>query len=144
MRTPGCRPTAVGSRRRGSARFGALEPYILDVGRDDYYGHSGSWLDVLDNVRPRLKGVARLYPGHGRPGGLDLLDRQRQYLLMYRQSIRTLARGESTISDEAKQDLEAQMTAFLPGAPLTWLVALSADAVATELLGEAESNRRAA
>ena len=32
------------------ARFGALEPYILDVGRDDYYGHSGSWWDVRDSA----------------------------------------------------------------------------------------------
>ena len=27
----------------------SLDDYVLDVGRDDYYGHSGSWWDVQDS-----------------------------------------------------------------------------------------------
>ena len=34
----------------------ALVDYLLDAGRDDYYGHSGSWLDVQDS--PWLAGSA--------------------------------------------------------------------------------------
>jgi Divergent InlB B-repeat domain len=39
--------------KASSAPLGAL---TLDVGRDDYYGHSGSWLDVIDSAWLRLVG----------------------------------------------------------------------------------------
>ena len=29
---------------------GPLESRLLDVGRDDYYGHAGSWDDVQDSL----------------------------------------------------------------------------------------------
>jgi hypothetical protein len=34
----------------GGGRFPTLAEYSLDVGRDDYYGHAGSWLDVQDSA----------------------------------------------------------------------------------------------
>jgi hypothetical protein len=75
----------------------------------------------------------RLYPGHGRPRDVALLAEQRRYLLMYREAVGRLAGGAPTLTDSAKQELTDVMTRFLPGAPLTWLIGLGADAVATEL-----------
>ncbi len=41
----------------------ALETLALDVGRDDYYGHSGNWLDLQDSiVLERLDSPDRLPP----------------------------------------------------------------------------------
>ena len=47
--------------------------------------------------------------------------------------------GEPSLSDAAKQELTARMSAFLPDPALAWLVGLSADAVAAELAAEARA-----
>jgi hypothetical protein len=40
-----------------------LETHVLDAGRDDYYGHSGSWTDVQDSrFLERLDGTDRSAP----------------------------------------------------------------------------------
>ncbi len=74
-----------------------------------------------------------MYPGHGNPAGPGLLADQRRYLLYYREPIRRLSEGEPVLSDAAKSELSTAMQAFLPDAPLTWLIVLGADAVAAEL-----------
>ena len=76
-----------------------------------------------------------LYPGHGEPTGLTLLAAQHRYLTHYRTTVQRLADGSPELSDAAKTELEAAMTAFLPDAPLTWMIGLGADAVAAELAG---------
>jgi len=45
------------------------------------------------------------------------------------------------LSDAAKAELEAAMTAFLPFAPLTWMIGLGADAVAAELAAAAAPDK---
>jgi hypothetical protein len=74
-----------------------------------------------------------LYPGHGDPAGPGLLADQRRYLLYYRELIRRLSEGEPQLSQAAKSELSAALQAFLPDAPLTWMIELGADAVAAEL-----------
>ncbi len=118
----------AGSQRAafiGDLAFDGVHSYTAD-------GHTGQWLDALDRLTDELSGV-RLYPGHGRPRDLTLLAEQRRYLLMYREAVRRLAGDASTLTDSQKQELTDVMTRFLPGAPLTWLIGLGADAVATEL-----------
>jgi glyoxylase-like metal-dependent hydrolase (beta-lactamase superfamily II) len=115
----------------GDLAFDGTHSFLAD-------GHSGRWLRALDQVAGDLAGV-RLYPGHGSPGGSGLLDRQRQYLLMYRGTVRLLAAGASSLTGAQKTELARTMTSFLPGAPLDWLVSLSADAVAAELAAELAS-----
>ena len=110
----------------GDLAYSGMHSYNAD-------GHSAAWLRALDAAAGRLDGVARLYPGHGEPGGLELLDRQREYLLMQRECVARLAAGRPALDDEAKAELEARMVAFAPRSPLRWLVGLSADAVAAEL-----------
>jgi glyoxylase-like metal-dependent hydrolase (beta-lactamase superfamily II) len=109
----------------GDLAFDGVHSYTAD-------GHSGAWLTALGRLAGEL-GRARLYPGHGVPGDASLLIRQRQYLLMYREAVGRLAAGEPRLTGAQKQDLTRIMAAFLPGAPLGWLVGLGADAVAAEL-----------
>jgi glyoxylase-like metal-dependent hydrolase (beta-lactamase superfamily II) len=97
--------------------------------------HVLAWLANLERARALLAGVATLYPGHGAPGGPELLDAQRDYLLAYCRAVKELAGGQPALSVEAKELLVARMQALRPGAGLTFMIALSADAVAAELAG---------
>lgn len=96
-------------------------------------GHSGAWLAILDVLAGELADVRVLYPGHGDLAGPGLLAEQRRYLLYYREVILRLSGGQHELSEAAKSDLDAAMQAFLPNAPLTWMIGLGADAVAAEL-----------
>lgn len=109
----------------GDLAFHGTHPYTAD-------GHTGRWLDALDALTERLAGFT-LLPGHGGPGGVGILAEQRRYLMMYREAVRRLAAGAPSLSDGQRAELTALMTAFLPGAPLAWMIGLGADAVAAEL-----------
>jgi glyoxylase-like metal-dependent hydrolase (beta-lactamase superfamily II) len=113
----------------GDLAFNGTHPYTAD-------GHSGRWLAVLDTVTSALDG-ATLYPGHGAPGGIGMLADQRRYLMMYRETVSRLAAGAPALPDAQHEQLTAVMTRFLPGAPLTWMIGLGANAVAAELAGDA-------
>ena len=102
-------------------------------------GFTAAWLDALDRAPALLAGIDTLYPGHGRPAGPEALDAQRRYQLMLREAVRNLADGEAALSDAAKEELTARMSAFLPDPALAWLVGLSADAVAAELAAEPQA-----
>jgi glyoxylase-like metal-dependent hydrolase (beta-lactamase superfamily II) len=110
----------------GDLAFNGMHPYTAD-------GHSGAWLAALDDLGGALGSTGTLYPGHGDPAGPGLLADQRRYLLYYRELIRRLSGGETQLSGAAKSELSTAMQAFLPDAPLTWMIELGADAVAAEL-----------
>ncbi|GAA1041882.1 hypothetical protein GCM10009557_66670 [Virgisporangium ochraceum] len=112
----------------GDLAFHGTHPYTAD-------GHTGEWLEALDTLTAALAGF-RLLPGHGGPGDVGMLADQRRYLMMYRETVRRLAAGAPSLSDAQRAELTAVMTAFLPDAPLSWMVALGADAVAAELAAE--------
>jgi len=109
----------------GDLAFHGTHPYTAD-------GHSAQWLAVLDMLAGDLASVATLYPGHGDPAGPGLLAEQRRYLLYYREVVRRLSGGQAKLPPSARAELAAAMQAFLPGAPLTWMIGLGADAVASE------------
>jgi glyoxylase-like metal-dependent hydrolase (beta-lactamase superfamily II) len=112
----------------GDLVFNGTHVYAAD-------NHVLAWLANLERARSLLAGVPALYPGHGAPGGQELLDAQRDYLLAYCQAVKELAGGQPALSAEAKELLVARMQALRPGAGLTFMIALSADAVAAELTG---------
>ncbi len=100
-------------------------------------GRSGAWVQSLD-VAKKLPGIKKVFPGHGDAGGKELFDWQKRYLEAFRQGVKDLiAKGQSKngekLDDAAKKALEAHMEKFLPKGKLKMLVAMSADAVATEL-----------
>jgi glyoxylase-like metal-dependent hydrolase (beta-lactamase superfamily II) len=115
----------------GDLAFNCTHPYTAD-------GHTGSWLDALDTLTGRLAGLT-LLPGHGRPGDTGMLADQRRYLMMYRETVRRLAAGAPSLTDAQRTELTTVMTRFLPDAPLSWMIALGADAVAAELAAELAS-----
>ena len=110
----------------GDLAFNGMHPYTAD-------GHSASWLATLDVLVGELAGVGTLYPGHGDPAGPRVFAEQRRYLLYYRELVRRLSGGQATLLPSARAELDAAMQAFLPGAPLTWMIGLGADTVAGEL-----------
>lgn len=109
----------------GDLVFDGTHSYIAD-------GHCGDWLANLDRAESLLTG-ATLYPGHGAPGSLALLQKQRDYLLTYRASVQRLAKGKPTLTDAEKAELTQVMQRYAQGAGLSFLIAHSADAVAAEL-----------
>lgn len=124
------------------AEGGAPVAFTGDLFYDGFHaynadGLSGAWLEALDRAPALLEGIGQLYPGHGRPSGLDALDRQREYQLMLRETVRTLAAGGDALTDAARGAVVERMRRFAPHAGLAWLVGLSADPVARELAGEA-------
>jgi glyoxylase-like metal-dependent hydrolase (beta-lactamase superfamily II) len=112
----------------GDLAFHGTHSYTAD-------GHTSRWLTVLDGLAGDLASVGTLYPGHGDPAGPAVFAEQRRYLLYYRELVRRLSGGEPRLPEAAKAELDAAMKAFLPGAPLAWMIGLGADAVAGELAG---------
>ncbi|MBA2318668.1 MAG: MBL fold metallo-hydrolase [Euzebyales bacterium] len=78
----------------GDVAFDGTHAYTAD-------GHTGAWLANLERLTAQLQGAALLYPGHGQPGQVELLAAQRTYLLAYREAVRDLADGGSTLNDDA-------------------------------------------
>ena len=96
-------------------------------------GHTGQWLTNIDRVRAGLRPGTRLYPGHGDPGGPEILDWQKSYLTAYRAAVADLARGQPALDDSAKARLVLRMKQVLPTDRLEFLIGLGADPVAAEL-----------
>ena len=115
----------------GDLVFNQMHSYLAD-------GQIHSWLKNLDKARNLLSDVEQIYPGHGASGSLDLLERQKEYLLAYQAAIRNLALAGSNFDDAAKDELERKMLEFLPDSRLSFLIKHSADAVARELKQERE------
>ena len=118
----GRRPVAF----TGDLAFNGMHPYTAD-------GHSAGWLAALDVLDGELADIGTLYPGHGVPAGPGMLAEQRRYLMYYRELVRRLSGGQATVPEPARAELDRAMRAFLPDAPLTWMIGLGADPVADEL-----------
>jgi glyoxylase-like metal-dependent hydrolase (beta-lactamase superfamily II) len=106
--------------------FNGHHPYIAD-------NHIFDWLNNLERARDLLASITTIYPGHGQPGSIELIDSQKRYLLTYIDEVRRLSGGNSTLTEDAKIELTQRMEEFLPAAGLSFLIAQSADPVATEL-----------
>jgi glyoxylase-like metal-dependent hydrolase (beta-lactamase superfamily II) len=113
----------------GDLVFNGIHSYIAD-------GSVLRWLANIERFRALLEGVATLYPGHGRAGGTELLDAQKDYLLAYCAAVLEVAGDSAATEERAKEELSGRMRRVLPGAPLEFMIGLSADAVAAELNGK--------
>jgi glyoxylase-like metal-dependent hydrolase (beta-lactamase superfamily II) len=110
----------------GDLAFHGTHPYLAD-------GRTDAWLRALDRAEEALAGVRTLYLGHGPPSVPAVLAEQRRYLLMAREAIAHVASGRAQLTEDDATRVARLMERFLPGAPLSWLVATGASAVAAEL-----------
>jgi len=96
-------------------------------------GHTTEWLVHLRRLRNVLPANAALYPGHGDPGGREMLEWQRRYLVAYRDAVADLSGGRAALDDSAEALLVARMREYLPSDRLEFLIGFGADPVAAEL-----------
>lgn len=92
-------------------------------------GHPSDWLRHLSELKTVLKDVSILYPGHGLPGGLEMLDWQKKYIDVYLENLKPLS-ADKKITEEDKAALTKAMQKFLPNDKLAFLIGLGAEPVA--------------
>jgi glyoxylase-like metal-dependent hydrolase (beta-lactamase superfamily II) len=96
-------------------------------------GHTTEWLKNLERLTRELKGVKRVYPGHGAAGDPSMLSWEKQYLSKYRQEVEALRAGRPSLTEAQKKTLVERMKAAYPTAGNEFMIALGADTVAAEL-----------
>lgn len=119
----------------GDLIFNGMHSYLAD-------GHTSEWLANLAKVKSLVTGARTIYPGHGDPGSLGLFDRQRAYLEEYRNGVSELAGGALALTPAQKDLLTERMNKYLGTERLSFLIALSSDAVAKELAGESAKSSK--
>ena len=113
----------------GDLTFDGTHSYAAD-------GHVLAWLANLSLLERMCAGMEVVFPGHGAaaaPGAL--LRAQAAYLTTLASHVKELAHGRTELGPAEKQELERRMTAYLPNAGLSFLIAMNADPVARELNG---------
>jgi glyoxylase-like metal-dependent hydrolase (beta-lactamase superfamily II) len=113
----------------GDLAFNGTHAYLAD-------GHTDAWLRAIDRAEEALAGTRTMYVGHGPPSAPGVLAEQRRYLLMAREAIGRVASGRAQLSEDDATRVASVMERYLPDAPLSWLVAAGASAVAAELARE--------
>lgn len=92
-------------------------------------GHMVQWLAHLELLQGLLKDASLFYPGHGLPGGIEMLEWQKKYLTTYSNHLKPLW-ADKKITDEDKAILKKQMETFLPTDKLSFLIGLGAEPTA--------------
>jgi glyoxylase-like metal-dependent hydrolase (beta-lactamase superfamily II) len=113
----------------GDLVFSGTHSFITDA-------HTAAWLQALNQLARDVPAGTTLYPGHGKPGGTELVTAERRYLERLRTEIRRRSPDGAPLSDAAKTELVAALDQLAPGLTLAFLVGLGADAVARELAAE--------
>lgn len=98
-------------------------------------GHTGRWIESLSRLTDRLDVATLIYPGHGEPGDLELLEEQCDYLEMYRAELFRLTDGQPTLDADDVDELKASMSRFAGHDKMIHWVADGAIPVASEILG---------
>jgi glyoxylase-like metal-dependent hydrolase (beta-lactamase superfamily II) len=109
--------------------FNGTHSYVAD-------GYLLSWLANLSRLERLCVGMGIVFPGHGAAAPpAELIGKQRAYLLTLAGHVKELANGRTELADDDKKELERRMSEYLPGAGLTFLIAMNADPIARELNG---------
>jgi glyoxylase-like metal-dependent hydrolase (beta-lactamase superfamily II) len=93
------------------------------------------WLGNLEKYAPILKGYATYYIGHGPQCSYEDIARQKNYFLTYCSEVLKSTHGTGVFSDESKKSFEQVMFSLYPDYGCQFMVGLSADRVAHELMG---------
>jgi glyoxylase-like metal-dependent hydrolase (beta-lactamase superfamily II) len=107
-----------------------IYPFLDSYNAD---GFSGRWLAKIDRLESEFGGAALLYPGHGGAATPAALGWQRRYLEQLRETVRSLANGQPTLTDAQKAEAKQRMDEFVPDQRLEFFVEISLDPVAAEL-----------
>jgi glyoxylase-like metal-dependent hydrolase (beta-lactamase superfamily II) len=100
----------------GDQAYNGMHAYLAD-------GFHASWLDHIARLGAELPPEATLHPGHGAPGGLELLERQGEYIETFVEAAR---RGDG-------DEVVATMMRHLPTEELRFLMELSVEPLARTL-----------
>jgi glyoxylase-like metal-dependent hydrolase (beta-lactamase superfamily II) len=100
-------------------------------------GFSGQWLTKLEQLEHDLSDASVLYPGHGGATNRAILAWQRSYLQFLRETVRSLANGQPTLTDDQKAEAKRHLDEFLPDTRLEFFVDVSLGVVAAELAASA-------
>jgi glyoxylase-like metal-dependent hydrolase (beta-lactamase superfamily II) len=104
--------------------------------------HTGGWLAALTRAQATLARAIRIHPGHGPPGGTELLRAQARYLETFRAEVRAFAAGDSSLSDDHVRELEARMVRFLGHDRMSRWIQEGANPVAREVSRTAPASVR--
>lgn len=96
-------------------------------------GHTGPWLESLERLESKLRDAVRLYPGHGMPGGVELIGRQIAYLERFRIEVQEVSKARTGLTDDQVEDLERRMIEYLGHDRMSRWILEGAGAVAEEL-----------
>ncbi len=96
-------------------------------------GHVDEWLRNLKKLKTDLKQYSKIYPGHGAPGGLELLSWQEYYLTKYITEVKNLLGSKTALSEQDKKELSEKMKPLIPDDKLIFLIPLGADAVVNQI-----------
>ncbi|MFE3025011.1 MBL fold metallo-hydrolase [Nocardia tengchongensis] len=80
-------------------------------------GHSCGWLIDLDRLRTQFPHIGTIYPGHGAPGGPELIDQQRAYLEHFRHLVRTALPDGTDLTEDKLNSIAAELSRDYPGYP---------------------------
>jgi len=110
--------------------------FSADVAYDRHHcyladGFHAHWLENIARLRRELPAGATLHPGHGEPCGLEVLDWQEGYIDTM---LAAVAEADWSDADAARAAVAARMREYLPSESLAFLMELSIDPLAAELV----------
>jgi glyoxylase-like metal-dependent hydrolase (beta-lactamase superfamily II) len=93
-------------------------------------GYWEDWLAHIQSLADQLPPDATLHPGHGKPGGLDLLTWQRGYIERFIEAVHA---ADWSDADRATDEVMATLRKYVGGEDLLFLAQLSVVPVAVKL-----------
>jgi glyoxylase-like metal-dependent hydrolase (beta-lactamase superfamily II) len=110
--------------------------FSADVAYDRHHGYladgfHAEWLANIARLRRELPGGATLHPGHGEPCGIEVLDWQQGYIETL---LSAVAGADWSDREAAHAAISASMHAYLPSDALAFLMELSIEPLAAQLV----------
>jgi glyoxylase-like metal-dependent hydrolase (beta-lactamase superfamily II) len=92
------------------------------------------WLANIESYSPLLKEFDSYYIGHGAACNYQILEKQKEYFITYCSSVLKATNGSGVFTEETRKQFEETMLSKFPDYGCQFMIGLSADRVAKELL----------
>jgi glyoxylase-like metal-dependent hydrolase (beta-lactamase superfamily II) len=99
-------------------------------------GRTRQWLQQIAAVHSRYASAHAVYAGHGQPGTMELLSEQADYLMVFRELVRSTIKVLASPSAEEKSRIAVGIRQRYAGYPLEMLIEMNVEGVAQELAAE--------